>query len=68
MIMVAVTTVAAFEAVGNMLVIAMLIVPAATALLLTHRLRLVLILSCVFATSSVLLGHMSAITVPTWFG
>ena len=68
MIMVAVTTVAAFEAVGSVIVIAMLIVPAATALLLTHRLRLVLILSCVFAASSALLGHMSAITVPTWFG
>ena len=68
MIMVAVTTVAAFEAVGSVIVIAMLIVPAATALLLTHRLRLVLVLSCLFAATSSLLGHLGAITIPTWFG
>lgn len=68
MVMVAVTTVASFEAVGSVIVIAMLIVPAATALLLTHRLHLVLILSCVFAAAAALLGHLSAITVPTWFG
>lgn len=68
MVMVAVTTVAAFEAVGSVIVIAMLIVPAATALLLTHRLGLVLLLSCLFAAGSALLGHVSAITVPKWFG
>lgn len=68
MIMVAVTTVASFEAVGSVIVIAMLIVPAATALLLTHRLKLVLILSCLFATTASFLGHLSAITIPTWFG
>lgn len=68
MVMVAVTTVAAFEAVGSVIVIAMLIVPAATALLLTHRLSLVLILSCLFAAAAALLGHLGAITVPTWFG
>ena len=39
MMMVAVTTVASFEAVGSILVVAMLIVPAATAQLLTVRLH-----------------------------
>jgi manganese/zinc/iron transport system permease protein len=68
MIMVAVTTVASFEAVGSVIVIAMLIVPAATALLLTHRLSLVLILSCLFAVAAAFLGHLGAITIPTWFG
>ena len=68
MVMVAVTTVASFEAVGSVIVIAMLIVPAATALLLTHRLSLILILSCIFGAASALFGHLSAITVPTWFG
>ena len=68
MIMVAVTTVASFEAVGSVIVIAMLIVPAATALLLTHRLPLVLTLACLLGAASALLGHVGAITVPTWFG
>lgn len=68
MVMVAVTTVASFEAVGSVIVIAMLIVPPATALLLTHRLSFVLILSCFFGAASALFGHLSAITVPTWFG
>lgn len=68
MVMVAVTTVASFEAVGSVIVIAMLIVPAATALLLTHRLGFVLALSCLFAAAAAFLGHLSAITAPTWFG
>ena len=68
MVMVAITTVASFEAVGSVIVIAMLIVPAATALLLTHRLGFVLALSCVFGIASAFLGHLGAITVPTWFG
>ncbi|MGJ8726095.1 MAG: metal ABC transporter permease [Roseibacillus sp.] len=68
MVMVAVTTVAAFEAVGSVIVIAMLIVPAATALLLTHRLKLVLFLSCFFGALASLLGHIGAITVPPLLG
>ncbi|MBK1832948.1 metal ABC transporter permease [Roseibacillus ishigakijimensis] len=68
MVLVAITTVAAFEAVGSVIVIAMLIVPPATALLLTHRLGLVLLFSCLLAAAAALLGHLSAITVPTWFG
>ena len=45
MTIVAVTTVAAFEAVGSIIVIAMLIVPPATALLLTSRLLIVIFLA-----------------------
>jgi manganese/zinc/iron transport system permease protein len=68
MTLVAATTVAAFESVGSILVIAMLIVPAATAHLLTDRLGIMLVLSVLSAALSAFLGHLSAITVPTWFG
>ncbi|MCA9295115.1 MAG: metal ABC transporter permease [Phycisphaerales bacterium] len=47
--MVAMTAVAAFESVGSILVIAMMIVPAATAQLLTDRLSTMLGLSCLVA-------------------
>lgn len=68
MALVAVTTVAAFEAVGSIIVIAMLIVPAATAHLLTDRLWLMILLSTVFAAAAAVLGHISALIVPGWFG
>ncbi len=68
MTLVAITTVASFESVGSILVIAMLIVPAAAAHLLTNRYGLMLALSMIFAATSAALGHISAITVPTWFG
>lgn len=67
-VLVALTTVASFEAVGSILVIAMLIVPGATAWLITDRLARMLGLSVVFAVIAAILGHVSAITVPTWFG
>jgi manganese/zinc/iron transport system permease protein len=68
MTLVAATTIAAFESVGSILVIAMLIVPAAAAHLLTDRLWLMLLVSMAFAALSAVLGHIGAITVPTWFG
>ncbi|MDQ8193201.1 metal ABC transporter permease [Coraliomargarita sp. SDUM461004] len=68
MTLVAVTTVAAFEAVGSIIVIAMLIVPAATAHLLTDRLWLMVVLSVVFAIAAAVLGHLSALIVPGWVG
>jgi manganese/zinc/iron transport system permease protein len=68
MTLVAVTTVAAFESVGSILVIAMLIVPAAAAHLLTDRLGVMLVISLVVAAASAILGHIAAITVPRWFG
>lgn len=60
----AATLVAAFESVGSILVLAMLIVPPATASLLTERLRTMLVLSLVIAAASAVLGHVLAITVP----
>lgn len=60
----AATLVAAFESVGNILVIALLIVPAATAFLLTERFGRMLIFSVVVAVLSALLGHAFAITLP----
>lgn len=68
MTLVAVTTVAAFETAGSILVIAMLIVPAATAHLLTDRLRSMIVVSLLVAAASAGLGHVAAITVPIWFG
>jgi manganese/zinc/iron transport system permease protein len=68
MIIVAITAVAAFESVGSILVIAMLIVPPAAAYLLTDRLGLMLLLSLFLAALSAGLGHLAAITAPGWFG
>jgi len=56
MALVAVTTVASFEAVGSILVIAMLIVPPATAHLLSDRLARMVALSCVFAVLAAVVG------------
>jgi manganese/zinc/iron transport system permease protein len=68
MAMVAVTTVASFEAVGSIIVIAMLIVPATTAHLLTDRLPMMLVWSAVIGAVAAGLGHLGAITVPVWLG
>jgi len=68
MTLVAVTTVAAFEAVGSIIVIAMLIVPAAAAHLLTDRLWLMLLFSALIAILCAVSGHISALVVPGFFG
>ena len=65
---VAVTAVASFESVGNILVVAMFVVPPVAAWLLTDRLKQMVILSVVIGVASALVGHFSAITVPRWFG
>jgi manganese/zinc/iron transport system permease protein len=62
MAMVAVTTVASFEAVGSILVVAMLIVPAATAHLLCDRLGRMLLVACVFAVLASVVGFWAAST------
>ncbi len=61
----AVTLVAAFENVGAILVIAMLIVPASTARLLTDRLWKMIAGSLIVAGLSAVLGHVLAITLPS---
>ena len=63
-----VTTVLAFESVGSILVIAMLVVPAAAASLLTRKLHWLLALALVFAAASAVLGHIGAITLPGFVG
>jgi manganese/zinc/iron transport system permease protein len=68
MVLVAVTAVASFESVGSVLVVAMLIVPAATAYLLTDRLLLMILTSVLVAVLSAILGHLGALIVPSWFG
>lgn len=66
------TVVFAFESVGSILVVAMLIVPAAAAHLLTDRLAWLIGLSLGIAVLSAVGGHVSAIVVPPlvfgWFG
>jgi manganese/zinc/iron transport system permease protein len=65
----ALTTVVAFESVGSILVIAMLIVPGASAMLLSRSVSGVLIWSLIVAISSAVLGHVLAISIgPTWLG
>jgi manganese/zinc/iron transport system permease protein len=68
MTLVALTTVAAFEVVGSVLVVAMLIVPAATAHLLTDRLGSMIIVSLVVAIASAVGGHLFATTIPSALG
>ncbi|MBI3462228.1 MAG: metal ABC transporter permease [Planctomycetes bacterium] len=68
MILVAVTAVASFESVGNILVVAMFVVPPAAAYMLTDRLTWMVALSVVLAALSAVLGHVGALVVPGWFG
>jgi manganese/zinc/iron transport system permease protein len=60
MTFVAITTVAAFEAVGSILVVAMFIVPALTAHLLTDRLWLMLVLSAAAAFAASIAGYAAS--------
>jgi manganese/zinc/iron transport system permease protein len=68
MTLVAVTAVASFESVGNILVVAMMVVPAAAASLLTDRLPWLILISAVLGALSAITGHLAAITVPAAFG
>jgi manganese/zinc/iron transport system permease protein len=68
MIFVAAATVASFEAVGSILVVAMLVCPAATARLLTDRLLPHLAWSVIVATASGVLGYFAATAVPAAMG
>jgi manganese/zinc/iron transport system permease protein len=61
MALVAVTTVASFEAVGSILVVAMLIAPPATAHLLCDRLGRMIVVSCVVAVLASVIGYWFAL-------
>jgi manganese/zinc/iron transport system permease protein len=65
MCVVTVTAVAAFEAVGSILVVSMLITPAATAFLLVNRLRSLAILAILIALTSAVAGYAGALALNT---
>ena len=65
---VAVTAVASFESVGNILVVAMFVVPPVAAWQLTDRLPIMILLSVLIGWLSAIAGHLGAITLPKWFG
>lgn len=58
---VAMVTVASFESVGSILVVPMLIVPAATARLLVDRLSSTLIVASLAATTAAVLGYLASV-------
>ncbi|GIP31838.1 metal ABC transporter permease [Paenibacillus sp. J2TS4] len=65
MSLVSVTTVAAFDAVGAIMVVAMLITPAAAAYLWTDRLSVMLVLSSSFGVISAIMGYYIAAWLDT---
>lgn len=58
---VSITAVGAFDAVGSILVVALMIAPPAAARLLTHRLPVLLLLAAGFGAASALLGFQVAL-------
>jgi manganese/zinc/iron transport system permease protein len=58
------TVVTAFEVVGSVLVIGMLVIPPASAFFVTRRLRPMIMASVLAAVSAAVLGHVAAITLP----
>ncbi len=67
-IMAAVAAVAAFDAVGSIIVIAMFICPPAAARLMTDRLERQLLWSLAFAVFSAVMGYVLAGHAPLWLG
>ncbi len=57
------TVVTAFEVVGSIMVIGMLVIPPATAFFLTRRLRPMIVISVIVAVSASVFGHLAAITL-----
>jgi len=68
MTMTAVTAVAAFESVGSILVVALLVVPAATARLFTSRVGTMVVAASLVGAASGALGHIAAVRIPAAFG
>ena len=65
LILTALTTVVSFESVGSILVIVMLVAPASSALLLTDRLGLVLIIAVLIGCLTSFLGYFLALATNT---
>lgn len=68
LVMVAVAAVASFEAVGSILVIAMMVCPPAAARMLTDRLGVQLVLGAGLGALSGVLGYAAAAWLPLWLG
>ncbi len=68
MVLVSVTTVFCFEIVGSILVIAMLIVPAACARMLSDRLFPTLVWAVALSMLFAVVGHVGAVTLPDFWG
>lgn len=64
----AIAAVAAFDAVGSIIVIAMFICPPAAARMMTNRLEAQIAWSVLFATLSAILGYVLAGYAPLWLG
>lgn len=64
----AIAAVAAFDAVGSIIVIAMFICPPAAARLMTNRLEHQIMWSVVFATLAAVIGYVTAGYGPIWLG
>ena len=67
-VLAAMAAVAAFDAVGSIIVIAMILCPPATARLLTNNIRTQVILSLFLALTATLVGYITAGYVPLWLG
>jgi manganese/zinc/iron transport system permease protein len=65
MAVVSLTAVGAFTAVGAVLTVALMIVPAATAYLLTHNLKVMMGLAAVVGALSAILGYYMAVAIDT---
>lgn len=65
MTLVSITTVASFDAVGAIMVVAMLITPASAAYLWTDRLSIMLVLSALFGVLSAISGYYIALWIDT---
>lgn len=68
MTLVAVTAVASFESVGNILVVAMMVVPGAAATMITGRMAGMIWWSLLIAAGSAAAGHLMAIGLPVLAG
>ena len=68
MVLLACAVVASFKAVGSILVIALLVCPAATARLYTDRLLNQLFLSSLFSIIACILGYICGAFLPLWLG
>lgn len=68
MILLACAVVAAFKSVGSILVIALLVCPAATARLCTDRLINQLLLSALFSVVACIVGYICGAFLPLWLG